>query len=87
MYRILSWSLSESLYDFEAAYSYCGLTVPVLSYKTVNRIPFAKGMGSSSAAIVSGILAGLAMSGHNLQVRGQEELLQIATGVPRILGS
>jgi len=67
----------------EAAYKAIGKEneVPVLRYWTKNRIPFAKGMGSSSAAIVSGILAGLAIAGFNLQVKGEEELLQIATAI------
>uniref|UniRef100_A0A7S2P894 Homoserine kinase n=1 Tax=Zooxanthella nutricula TaxID=1333877 RepID=A0A7S2P894_9DINO len=65
----------------EAAFKAIGKEVPVLRYWTRNRIPFAKGMGSSSAAIVSGILAGLAIAGFNLQVKGEEELLQIATNI------
>lgn len=65
----------------EAAYKAIGKEVPTLRYWTLNRIPFAKGMGSSSAAIVSGILAGLAIAGFNLQVKGEEELLQIATNI------
>mmetsp|Transcript_69224 Transcript_69224/g.111608 ORF Transcript_69224/g.111608 Transcript_69224/m.111608 type:complete len:370 (+) Transcript_69224:82-1191(+) len=65
----------------EAAYAAIGQQVPTLHYRTLNRIPFAKGMGSSSAAIVSGILAGLALAGFNLQVKHEEELLQIATNI------
>jgi len=65
----------------EAAYKYAEQEVPTLRYLTLNRIPFAKGMGSSSAAIVSGILAGLALAGFNLQVKNEEELLQIATNI------
>lgn len=65
----------------EAAYHAMGKEVPPLRYWTLNRIPFAKGLGSSSAAIVSGILAGLAIGGFNLQVKGEEELLQIATQI------
>jgi len=65
----------------DAAFKAIGQEVPVLRYWTKNRIPFAKGMGSSSAAIVSGILAGLAIAGFNLQVKGEEELLQIATQI------
>jgi len=65
----------------ERAFSAIGKEVPVLRYHTINRIPFAKGMGSSSAAIVSGILAGLALAGFNLNVKGEEELLQIATDI------
>eukprot|EP00933_Yihiella_yeosuensis_P049996 TRINITY_DN47766_c0_g1_i1.p1 TRINITY_DN47766_c0_g1~~TRINITY_DN47766_c0_g1_i1.p1 ORF type:complete len:371 (+),score=76.55 TRINITY_DN47766_c0_g1_i1:103-1215(+) len=65
----------------EAAFKAIGQEVPTLRYHTLNRIPFAKGMGSSSAAIVSGILAGLAIAGFNLQVKNEEELLQIATNI------
>jgi len=65
----------------EAAFRAVGQGVPALKYWTRNRIPFAKGLGSSSAAIVSGILAGLALAGYNLQVKGEEELLQIATAL------
>ncbi|RLN89368.1 hypothetical protein BBJ28_00012945 [Nothophytophthora sp. Chile5] len=42
-----------------------------------NRIPFARGLGSSSAGIVGGIIAGLALSGMRLPVHGREELLQL----------
>lgn len=65
----------------EAAFKAIKKEVPILRYWTKNRIPFAKGMGSSSAAIVSGILAGLALAGFNLSVKGEEELLQIATEI------
>lgn len=65
----------------EAAFKAIGKETPILRYWTKNRIPFAKGLGSSSAAIVSGILAGLALAGFNLQVAGEEELLQIATNI------
>jgi len=65
----------------DAAFKAIGKKVPTLRYITINRIPFAKGLGSSSAAIVSGILVGLAVAGFKLQVQGEEELLQIATGL------
>lgn len=35
--------------------------------------------GSSSAAIVGGIIAGLVLAGHRMRVWGQEELLQVYT--------
>ncbi|CAE8635601.1 unnamed protein product, partial [Polarella glacialis] len=35
----------------EAAYAAIGQQVPTLHYRTLNRIPFAKGMGSSSAVL------------------------------------
>ncbi|CAI5742975.1 unnamed protein product [Hyaloperonospora brassicae] len=46
-----------------------------------NRIPFARGLGSSSAGIVGGIIAGLALAGMRLPVQGREELLQIASEI------
>jgi len=42
----------------EAAFKAAGKPVPLLTYKLVNRIPFARGLGSSSAAIVAGLIAG-----------------------------
>lgn len=65
----------------EAAFRVVGKEVPALRYRAVNRIPYAKGLGASSAGIVSGILAGLALAGYNLQTRNEEELLQIATSI------
>mmetsp|Transcript_46255 Transcript_46255/g.148516 ORF Transcript_46255/g.148516 Transcript_46255/m.148516 type:complete len:374 (-) Transcript_46255:71-1192(-) len=65
----------------EAAFKAVGKQVPILRYRTLNRIPFAKGLGSSSAAIVSGILAGLAIADFNFKVKGEEELLQIAAAI------
>ena len=76
----------------EAAYQAAGIKMPKLKCHCVNRIPFARGLGSSSAAIVGGIIAGLALSGHELNVwgtmkKGQwdwskgEELLQIAANI------
>jgi len=76
----------------KAAYKSAGIEMPKLKCHCVNRIPFARGLGSSSAAIVGGIIAGLALSGHELNVwgdkkRGQwdwskgEELLQIAANI------
>ncbi|KJE96073.1 homoserine kinase [Capsaspora owczarzaki ATCC 30864] len=53
-------------------------TTPTLSYVLKNAIPFARGLGSSSAAIVAGLLAGLTLAGHELSVQQDEELLNIA---------
>lgn len=52
--------------------------MPLLRYKCVNRIPYARGMGSSSAAIVAGLIGGLVLSGHQLPMWGHEKLLQLA---------
>jgi len=42
----------------EAAFQAAGKSVPVLKYHLINRIPYARGLGSSSAAIVAGLIAG-----------------------------
>lgn len=68
-----------------------------LRFKLDNSIPYARGFGSSSAAIVGGIIAGLAIAGKELSVWGHnkarggagfnssfvepEELLQLAAGM------
>jgi homoserine kinase len=65
----------------ELVFQKFGMAVPTLSYFCNNGIPFGSGLGSSSAAIVSGILAGLVLAGKELPVNGQEELLQIAAQV------
>lgn len=77
----------------QAAYVAAGVPMPHIRCHCVNRIPFARGLGSSSAAIVGGIIAGLALSGHELNVWGTEngrrarhaprgeELLQIAAEI------
>ena len=52
--------------------------MPPLRYKCVNRIPYARGMGSSSAAIIAGLIGGLVLAGHQLPMWGAEELLQLA---------
>eukprot|EP00759_Apiculatamorpha_spiralis_P035031 PhF_6_TR36050/c0_g1_i1/m.52298/K00872/thrB1; homoserine kinase len=54
---------------------------PTCSYKIVTRIPFGAGLGSSSAGIVAGLLAGLVLSGKQLPVKNHEALLQMATAV------
>lgn len=62
---------------FEAA----NKEMPTLQYHVVSRIPYARGLGSSSAAIVAGIIAGLVLAGHRLPCWGSEALLQIAAGI------
>jgi len=77
----------------KAAFEAAGEEYIPLHFKCKNRIPFGRGLGSSSAAIVSGIMAGLALVGHELKVYGEnslykggaeiepEELLQIASDI------
>ena len=65
----------------KAAFETAGKDIPPLKYHVVSRIPYARGLGSSSAAIVAGIVAGLVMAGHRLPCWGSEALLQIAAGI------
>ncbi|ETW03746.1 homoserine kinase [Aphanomyces invadans] len=65
----------------KAAFSAAGQDMPLLRIHCRNRIPFARGLGSSSAGIVAGIIAGLVIAGHELSVRGKEELLQLAANI------
>jgi len=65
----------------KAAFEAAKKEMPTLKYHVVSRIPFARGLGSSSAAIVAGIIAGLVLAGHRLPCWGSEALLQIAAGI------
>eukprot|EP00934_Nitzschia_sp_Nitz4_P001748 Nitzschia sp. Nitz4//scaffold44_size153857//85038//86536//NITZ4_002729-RA/size153857-snap-gene-0.211-mRNA-1//-1//CDS//3329552181//1748//frame0 len=65
----------------QAAFDAAGKTLPTLKYHVISRIPYARGLGSSSAAIVAGIVAGLILAGHRLPCWGSEALLQIAAGI------
>jgi len=65
----------------EAVFQKMGTTPPLLRYHCVNKVPFARGLGSSSSALVSGILAGLAIGNFQLSAANSEELLQIAAGL------
>ncbi|KNC86510.1 homoserine kinase [Sphaeroforma arctica JP610] len=56
-------------------------TPPPFKYTLINKIPFARGLGSSSAAIVAGLIAGLVLAGHELEVEGHEKLLNIAADI------
>lgn len=64
-----------------AAFKAANKPVPALHYHAVSRVPYARGLGSSSAAIVAGIVAGLVLAGHRLPCWGSEALLQIAAGI------
>uniref|UniRef100_A0A6T2GMA6 Homoserine kinase n=1 Tax=Eutreptiella gymnastica TaxID=73025 RepID=A0A6T2GMA6_9EUGL len=65
----------------QVAFDAAGVKVPPLRYIMKNAVPFARGLGSSSAAIVSGIVAGLILCGHELPVEGEEALLQLAAEI------
>ena len=65
-------------FGVKAAFKVAKKTVPKLKYTLVNRIPYARGLGSSSAAIVGGLIAGLVLAGHRVPTWGSEELLNLA---------
>jgi len=65
----------------KAAFHKAGKEMPILKYHVKNKIPFSRGLGSSSAAIVAGIIAGLVLAGHRLPCWGSEALLQIAAQI------
>ncbi|NIH82104.1 homoserine kinase [Amycolatopsis viridis] len=48
------------------ACQYLGVTPPGLHLRCFNKIPHARGLGSSAAAVVSGIAAGYALAGRTL---------------------
>ncbi|CAH0522712.1 unnamed protein product [Peronospora belbahrii] len=66
----------------KAAFEAAGEELPrYIKVHCKNRIPFARGLGSSSAGIVGGLIAGLALAGMRLPVHGHEELLQLASEI------
>lgn len=69
---------SKQVTGARAAFKAAGKPMPPLRYTCVNRIPYARGMGSSSAAIIAGLIGGLVLAGHQLPMWGHEELLQLA---------
>jgi len=65
----------------EKAFEKAGKDLPLLKYTLVNGIPYARGLGSSSAAIVGGLIAGLVLAGHQVTAWGKEELLNMAADI------
>jgi homoserine kinase len=65
----------------KVAFEKAGKPVPLLKYRLVNRIPYARGLGSSSAAIVGGLVAGFVLAGHRVPTWGSEELLNLAANI------
>jgi len=75
------------------AFEYAGeVPMPPVRVVTRNMVPICSGFGSSSSAIVGGLIAGLVLAGKELKVRGlddacnkegpsPEELLHIATEI------
>lgn len=68
-------------FGLKAAFEKAGKPVPALKYHLHNGIPYARGLGSSSAAIVGGLIAGLVLAGHQLPAWGTEELLNMAAEI------
>ena len=60
---------------YNAVYPDCPLEVDDLKFTSINRIPPARGLGSSSAALVSGLAAGLALAGQDLAAPQTKQLL------------
>ena len=65
-----------------AAYEARGAEFPEMRFHCVNGIPFARGLGSSSAAIVSGIVAGFALQGDGADPTEALELAAEIEGHP-----
>eukprot|EP00931_Biecheleriopsis_adriatica_P123139 TRINITY_DN98196_c0_g1_i1.p1 TRINITY_DN98196_c0_g1~~TRINITY_DN98196_c0_g1_i1.p1 ORF type:complete len:423 (+),score=80.39 TRINITY_DN98196_c0_g1_i1:102-1271(+) len=69
------------------AFEYAGeVPMPPVRVHCRNLVPVCSGFGSSSAAIVGGLIAGLVLSGKELRVRGgdgvdPEQLLQLANQI------
>jgi homoserine kinase len=51
----------------EAAFHTAGKEIPALTYTCRNKIPHARGLGSSSAAIVAGLIAGAALAEADIE--------------------
>ncbi len=64
-----------------AAFAVTGGQPPGLGLRCVNRIPHGRGLGSSAAAIVAGILAARALAGPGAAKLPDDALLGLATGI------
>ena len=64
-----------------AAFAITGGQPPGLGLRCVNRIPHGRGLGSSAAAIVAGILAARALAGAGQDTWPDEALLKLATSL------
>lgn len=64
--------------SFVGAFEKIGQEAPKVAFHCINRVPFARGLGSSSAAIVSGLVAAQLLSDFKLS---REDLMQMATSI------
>jgi homoserine kinase len=64
-----------------AAFAIIGGQPPGLGLRCMNRIPHGRGLGSSAAAIVAGILAARALAGTPLGALPDDALLRLATSL------
>ena len=64
--------------SFQHIYDGLGVPVPAVRIVCQNGIPLARGLGSSSAAVAGGLLAGSRLSGANLS---RERILEIAAEI------
>jgi homoserine kinase len=64
-----------------AAFAITGGQPPGIGLRCVNRIPHGRGLGSSAAAVVAGILAARALSGHGPDKLPDDALLELASGI------
>ena len=64
-----------------AAFAVIGGQPPGLGLRCLNRIPHGRGLGSSAAAIVAGILAARALAGPGAAKLPDDALLGLATGI------
>src|ERR1017187_4342509 len=62
-----------------AAFAIAGGQPPGLGLRCVNRIPHGRGLGSSAAAVVAGILAARALARAGLGALPDDALLRLAT--------
>src|SRR5512136_2893886 len=64
------------VYGMHRVFARAGITPPPFALKTINHIPLMSGLGSSSAAIVGGIVAGNELIGNRFS---RDDLLTLAT--------
>ena len=74
-----SENLDNLIYTTYAdAMRHLGREVPPVAFHCINRVPFARGLGSSSAAAVSGLAAAQIISGGAFS---RDDLMQMATAI------